>query len=334
MRILLAIAQFDYGKPELGPSYEHSAWVTPLARLGHEVSLFDTFGAESSDGPEAVGAALERAVRTHEPELTLMMLLNDEVDLRSVDRIRENTIVANWFSDDTWRFNGFSRKIAHHFDWVVTTSQEAHERYQHLPGVRAYYRPWGYNADYFCPVQVDQKYDVGFIGQRYGRRGQLIEQLESTGLSVLARGGGWPAGRIEQADLAFCFSKTKINLSFLESSAGPLRRRGLLFRGSWKVDQLFNRYVSSPPKQLKARPFEITGCGAFVLTNVCPELSDFFRLEEEVGTFQDDYVLLDRIHHYLEREDEREAIARAGFERAQGYSWDTVLRNLLADAMG
>lgn len=328
VRILLAIARFDYGKVERGDSYEYTSWYGPLAALGHEVEVFDTFAPGWAGDPGATGHALLETASGYEPDLVLTMLIEQEIPMPAVDELRRRCAVANWFSDDTWRFWAFSRHVAHHFSWVVTTSRKAKEAYDRMPGVRARLSPWGYDPATFHPVDVEPTIDVGFVGQRYGRRARIIDRLQASGITVTALGSGWPAGRIDTADLAAQFASTRINLNFLESSAGPFQRLGIRVRGSWRADRLITSVVA-PPRQLKARPFEVTACGGFLLTNDVPELSDYFAPGKEVALFDGEAKLRAGIEHYLAHEDERRSIARAGQKRSVAYSWPRILEGLL-----
>lgn len=85
--------------------------------------------------------------------------------------------------------------------------------------------------------------------------------------------------------------------------------------------------------QLKARPFEITACGGFLLTNVAPELLEFFEPDVEIATYSSAHELGSRIRYFLEHEDERLAIAAAGLRRSAAYSWPLLLSGLLDEAM-
>lgn len=328
MRILLAIPRFDYGKVERGASYEFTSWYQPLAGLGHDVKLFDIFSPEWSDDAPATGRALLAAAREFRPDLVLMLLLEHDVPMGTIDELRRSCSVANWFADDTWRFWAFSRHIAHHFTWVVTTSRKAKDAYDRMPGVRAYLSPWGYDPATFHPVDVEPVVDVGFVGQRYGRRASIVDRLRASGLSVSARGHGWPEGRIATADLAAQFTSARVNLNFQEASAGPFQRLGIRVRGATRADRLITRVVT-PPRQLKARPFEVTACGAFLLTNVVPELGDYFLLGKEVGTFERVSDLRRVIDYYLDHDHERRSIAAAGLARSAEYSWPRLLGRLL-----
>ncbi len=331
MRILLAIARHDYGRVERGDSYEYTSWFGPLVALGHDVEVFDTFGPEWAGNPSAAEDALLAAASVHRSDLVLMMLMEQEIPMTAVDRLRRTCAVANWFADDTWRFWAFSRHIAHHFNWVVTTSQKAKTAYDRMPGVCAVLSPWGYDPAVFHPVDVEPIIDVGFVGQRHGRRGKIIDRLEAEGLSVTTRGTGWPAGRIATEALAAQFASTRVNLNFLESSAGPFQRLGIRRRGTTRADRMITNVIP-PPRQLKARPFEITACGGFLLTNTLPELHKYLIPGREMGVFEREPELRRVIDYYLEHDHERREIARAGMERASEYSWTRLLAGLLEGA--
>lgn len=324
MRVLLAVPRYDYGKPQNGDSYEYQSWFRPLAGLGHDVELFDMFGPGWAFDSEATGRALLGTVKEWAPDLVLMLLMERDVSMETIDAVRRSCPVANWFADDTWRYRAFSRHVARHFSWVVTTSHAAKQQYDRMGDVRALFSPWGYDPEVYHPVDAEPVSDVGFVGQRYGRRGQIIERLRAEGFSVSTRGSGWPEGRIESSALAAQFASARINLSFMQSSAGPFQRLGIRVRGSWRADGLINRVVP-PPLQMKARPFELAGCGVFQLTEVVPELLDFFEAGNEIGTFDSEQSLRRAIRYYLDHDDERCSIARAGLERAAAYAWPHVL---------
>ncbi len=329
MKVLLAIARFDYGNPANGDSYELTSWYGPLVALGHELSVFDTFDPRWARDPETTGRALQARVSEEAPELVMMMLMEKEVPMRVIEDIRRTCPIINWFADDTWRYFAYSRHIAPHFSWVVTASRKAEAGYRRS-GTTAIFSPWGYDPATFHPVDVTPTIDVGFVGQRHGRRERIINRLRAEGIDVEARGAYWPEGRIDTAELAERFASTRINLSFLESSAGPLLRLGVKVRGATRADRLLTRFVN-PPRQLKARPFEITACRAFLLTNTVVELGDSFDLEHEVGTFRTERDLKERIVYFLDHPAEREAIARRGWDRSKAYSWQTILSRVVED---
>ena len=58
--------------------------------------------------------------------------------------------------------------------------------------------------------------------------------------------------------------------------------------------------------------------GGFLLTEYAPIIEKYFRVDKEVVCFRTKQELVDRVHYYLEHDEERRAIARAGWEKATG----------------
>ena len=63
------------------------------------------------------------------------------------------------------------------------------------------------------------------------------------------------------------------------------------------------------------RLYEATGVGTLLLTDYKDNLSDLFELEKEVITYRSPEEAIEKIKYYLEHEDERVKIAKAGQER-------------------
>jgi spore maturation protein CgeB len=74
------------------------------------------------------------------------------------------------------------------------------------------------------------------------------------------------------------------------------------------------------------RLFEATGCGALVLTEAAPNLSELFAPGQEVVAYRNEDELVELMEHYARREDERRAIARAG--QARTLSEHTYTRRI------
>ncbi len=64
------------------------------------------------------------------------------------------------------------------------------------------------------------------------------------------------------------------------------------------------------------RVFEAPACGAFLLTNDTPQISDFYRVGSEIVTYKDAGELRSLIRYYLDHPEERKKIADAGFIKA------------------
>ena len=78
------------------------------------------------------------------------------------------------------------------------------------------------------------------------------------------------------------------------------------------------------------RIMDIMGAGGFVLTNYCEETAELFEEDREIVMFRTPEELLWKVDYYLEHEEEREQIARAGHEKAMNnYTYEKKIKSLL-----
>jgi len=109
-------------------------------------------------------------------------------------------------------------------------------------------------------------------------------------------------GILSDTDLVRLYSRSKINLGF--SSCGETHRKG-------------ERVL-----QLRLRDFEVPMSGGFYMVEYMEELEEFFEIGKEIVCYHDPDDLVDKIRYYLNHENEREDIARAGRERClKDHTW-------------
>lgn len=70
-------------------------------------------------------------------------------------------------------------------------------------------------------------------------------------------------------------------------------------------------------EQIKGRNFEVPGCGGFVLTGRADNLEQYYENGKEVVFFEGRSDLVEKTRYYLAQEQERAAIALAGYERTR-----------------
>lgn len=73
--------------------------------------------------------------------------------------------------------------------------------------------------------------------------------------------------------------------------------------------------TSGVPQEL----YDMMAAGGFVLTNFQPELTELFAIGEHLDTFSSEEELLEKIAYYLEHEEERSRIAKAGQQAVRDY---------------
>jgi spore maturation protein CgeB len=296
LRILYAALAHDYGDRARGRSFEHWNFYDSLRRMGHALVYFDYMSVMRELGKEGMNRALFDLVLSEKPDLFFSILFNDELEPATIDRItREtNTVTMTWFCDDHWRFDGFSRHYAPAFDWCVTTARSALPKYAALGYERVIKSQWACNHFHYTPSAHPPAYDITFLGMAHGFRPQVIERLVQAGLDVGVWGTGWPAGRLPQAQIIEVFGRSRVNLNL--SNASTPTQDGLA-------------------QQVKGRNFEIPACRGFQLSGVAEDLDSYLRIGQEIVCYETVDELVDRARYYLGHDEERDAIAQAGYER-------------------
>ncbi len=78
------------------------------------------------------------------------------------------------------------------------------------------------------------------------------------------------------------------------------------------------------------RVIDIMSCGGFVLSNYQQEIADYFKEGEEIAMFRSEDEAIEKIRYYLEHENERAAVAWAGYEAVkERFGYESLLTDLL-----
>lgn len=309
MKILLACMLHTYGDPKREYSYEYFNFYQSLKQMGHEVELFDYMGELQALGKEGMNQKLLARVQEWRPNVTLFSLYTDQFEPAVVERLCEHTKTLCFFHDDTWRVE-YSRYWARHFDFFTTPDVYGEMKYREIGLLNAIHFPFGCNEQIFRKLDVQKKYDVSFVGGWHPYREWLIERIRKAGISVEVAGHRWPKGEIDQEGMVRLFNESSINLNLSNSA-------------SWDV-----RYLASSPRafinrlrskknieQMKARIFEVNGCGAFQLSYYVEGLAHSYAIDREISIYADADDLLEKIKFYLAHEELRESIAAAAYKR-------------------
>ncbi|WP_314002769.1 glycosyltransferase [uncultured Paenibacillus sp.] len=240
---------------------------------------------------------------------------------------------AVWFADDPY-MTGDTVNLAPLYDTVVTHELSTVELYRQIGCGDVHYMPFAAHAGRFRPMQVGPEYrsDVCFIGQAFRNRVAVFDAAASglKGLRVRIFGGLWERLR------SFRRLKPSIRLGWL-----PVDESVRYYNGAKIVINLHrpaeagsdNRNtLNLPGRSINPRTFEIAACGAFQLTDRREDLELYYRPGEELETFDGAADLVDKIRHYLAREDERSRIAARGLARTlREHSYPARVNRLLSE---
>jgi spore maturation protein CgeB len=331
MRIFYVAMSHDYGRPELGPSVEEVTFRSAFEGMGHDVVPFDFMTRERAVGQDRMNRELVERAAEVRPDVSFFFLFRDEIKPATIEAVaREGRApTMNWFADDHWRFEEFSRHYAPSLDWAITTDHAAIDKYRRLGHHGAIMSQWACNRYTFDKVASELQYDVTFVGMQHGGRGEVIEKLTAEGFPVRSWGTGFPAGRLSHPAMLDVFGSSRINLGFTNSSEPPrgIRPRiGALIRGQ--------RISRKPrPKQIKGRTFEVPGCGGFLLTEYVDHLEEYFEVGREIACFKGYDELVAQLAYWLEHPEERAAVADAGYRRVRAeHTYDHRFERIFAAA--
>jgi spore maturation protein CgeB len=298
-----------YGDPKREYSYEYFNFYLVLQQMGYEVELFDYAGEMRTLGKEGMNQKLLARVKEWQPAVTLFSLYTDQFEPLVVEKLREYTKTLCFFHDDTWRVE-YSRYWAQHFDFFTTPDVHGEMKYREIGLHNAIHFPFGCNEQIFRKMDVPKKFDVSFVGGWHPYRKWLIKRLEKNGIDVEVLGHHWPNGEIDQDGMVRVFNESRINLNLSNSAPWDVRYLMSSPRG------LINRLHSKKNiEQLKARIFEVNGCGSFQLSYYVEGLESCYDINREIGVYTDPDDLVEKVKFYLAHAELRESIAAAGLAR-------------------
>jgi len=272
----------------------------PLQRVFSRVIVYDYPKRQTEIGVKAVNEEIIELVRKEHPKYVVWVSGYYEFRESTFDILRkEGAIAVGLFFDDETRFDNYSKWWIPHLDYFVTNTIEAIPRYRALNarGILALPIIGGIPID--CDwSNIEEKYDVSFVGARDAYREQYINELKNTNIPAQVFGTGGEGGRyVPFEEVRDIFTTSKINLNFSMvrniSIAGNNDKMGV-----------------------KGRIFEVCLAGGFVLTEYVPGIEDYFEIDKEIVCFQDKEEMVAKVIYYLNHDEERRAIAQAGWKRA------------------
>lgn len=324
MKIIYAGVQKENYNPERGFSFEYNNFYFSLRKLPSIQVIEHPYDLILQIGKKKFNERLLELVKREKPDLFFAFMFTDELDKNILAEIKKITASAAWFSDDNWRFYNYSRYWASYFTWIITTFSWIPESYRKIGFSNIIRSQWACNNYVWKPVEIERNIDVSFVGQRTPSRDKVVNMLRENGIQVFVKGWGWPEGRATQEEMIKIFSRSKINLNI--NSVPPLfspKRIGRLFlkRSVNKfvfdfhlLDNLKGVLAMSIPHG-KARPFELAGCRAFVISGYGDDMENYYQENKEMIFYRSGKDLVEKIKYYLARPEEREQIAAAAYKR-------------------
>ena len=315
-KVILVAGSLDPTK-----SYEYHNFQRPLEKLGHAVLPFDFIEVMHAHGRDEMNRKLLATVNEYRPDIVIFVPHTDQFIPEIVDEIGRLAITLGYFFDDMWRIE-YSRFWARHFNFVTTSDVNGLQKFRAAGFTNVIYSPFACNTDVFCKRNLPKLYDVTFVGQYHPYREWYLNYLKKEGIDVRVWGMGWPSSMINSEDMISIFNQSRINLNLSNCASWDIRYVLTLFRSVKNTLRVWRQAVQATCRpdmktveQVKGRHFEINACGGFQFSYYVEGLERLYSIGEEIALFVSPEDLIEKTRHYLKHEEEREAIAKRGYER-------------------
>ena len=136
-----------------------------------------------------------------------------------------------------------------------------------------------------------KKKKISFLGTNYMQRTKWISKLRHSGFLIDCYGHGWKSKKVTDGNYNHIINNSYLSLNFSES------RNNIL--------------------QTKARVFEIAGSGSLCLTQISPDIKNFFKNFKEIILFTNMEDLKKKINFILKNPRLRNKIALNGYNKCR-----------------
>lgn len=293
-----------------------------LNKLGFAVKIFDYYKPNfftrlvgiTQTNPtlvsQLINQALLQQVNSWQPDY-LLVIKGEVITAATIQEInRRGVITINWYSDwyDSWPWI-----IAHApaYSFFVNMCRATHHRLKSIIP-NSYYLPVAsYIDDPHFKTHI-KKYPITFVGQYTPRRERYFKAINDLGLKIWGY-HGWQ----------------RSSLKHIAQRPVSVKMTRDIIRASKITVNLLNGSDAKQPDQINTRTVETTSVGSFLLVKDTPILHQYFHPQKEVVTFKNPQELRQKTIYYLAHDQEREAIARAGYLRAKrDHTFDVRLKEL------
>lgn len=258
----------------------------------------------------------------------LICMAQAPISGRALAELRSRGVITVlWFVEDYLRFT-YWREMAKYYDFVFTIQKgECLEKIKAAGAGEVHYLPTACDPSCHAPMPLskDDKEawgsPISFVGAGYHNRQQMFATLADYPFKIW--GSEWPTGkpfdrlvqeearRIKPEEYVKIFNATDVNLNLHSSS----ERDGVDPSGDF----------------VNPRTFELASAGAFQLCDERQLLPELFEPGKEIITFNSLKDMKEKIAYYLERPEERRAVAERARARAlKDHSYERRLEQMLS----
>tara|TARA_Y100000004_G_scaffold196777_1_gene268007 strand:- start:853 stop:1761 length:909 start_codon:yes stop_codon:yes gene_type:complete len=272
-------------KLDSSPRLDYSYWnfYLPLVELGHAVEFFDITSKGNKE--------LARVVDSFKPDLLFCIMTgapktftpDEPWDVIGEETRKGNVKTFNWYCDDSYRFESFSKSTCSNFHWCSTPEKSFIKKYQDIGYTNVVYSTWHANSKLYSSFKDTSKIrDHIFIGGLHANRVQLLTAIQNRGHAIDVCNQ-----KLSFEDMIYHYSSSKVCLNFTKDA-------------------------SNAQTQMKARIFEILATGSLLLTEHTSDLVNCFD-KGTILTFINEQEAADHLTELSKDSQRAKELARKGY---------------------
>ncbi|MEK7093762.1 MAG: glycosyltransferase, partial [Patescibacteria group bacterium] len=210
--------------------------------------------------------------------------------------------------------------------FYTTYADEVMAGFEALVGRPAILIPLAANSKIHFPVSPDTRYaaDISFIGARLKTKEHIFRNVLlplRKKYRVDIYGPGWTTKDKILRALSGFGRRTKLfglaDWANQKRISVPLELERVIYSSSKICLNIHEYYPEGHSKNLSnEREFKIPACGGFQISDAVLGLERFFIPDKEIVISRDASELISKIEYYVSHDAEREAVRKAGIERA------------------
>ena len=285
-------------------------------RLGHQANWIKYLKLKSYLGEKTATAFVDKLMFIAKPDL--LFFHGRDISCELLLRAKKRIPVLMYY-DDCIKGAGNS------FEEVIKRGQKADIMYLTNRGEVLQYQNRGVNARFITggcdPTahrmieSAEQFYqsEVAFIGRPNTQERAECMRMLAKKFDLKLWGSGW--------------EKYGLSAAATDVYASEYRKicAGAKIIIGWNIDPTIDLYFSN-------RTWYTLGCGGFLLTAYSPSLEELFGRGRELDWFESLDECCDKVEYYLQHDEERQKIAKAGYQLAHSeYSYDKMVERIIED---
>jgi spore maturation protein CgeB len=255
-------------------------------------------------------ASIDKLVLTRASEFKpdlILALKAKNLNNATLESLRKIAPTVNWYPDSMNNWESIQRLVSH-FDYFFEFDKYVVDLLKNAGHSNVYLLP-------FCGDipkdaqwhETTNKYPISFIGsynsESYPMRLEILDKIKDLGLHIWGN-NAWAATHLRD----YFHGPIEPNLDNLRN----------IYRQSKIVVHMDSNLLVGGGTGLTMRPFDATAAGALLVAqDDRPEIYNMFEPGKEFVLFHDSIDIREKVIYYLEHDEERLAIARAGFERTR-----------------